>query len=361
MSVLKRYRGKRLKPKDKDWNKGTWYVWKRINGRVIHKAIPEAQTKEQAELAERKLIETAFNKKYGLVVASIPFDEFARGTYTRYVLQHNSNITAKTLYIKKLCQFFAKRTLDEITPQDCRDCQYYLRKKESSDSSVNRIMSTLSRMFTLACEEGLLERNPMQYVRTLKEPPPRSRLLTDSEKQRLWDALNADSALRNIVALATNLPIRKGQLLAITKSAIDFDRRTLVLVAAKGRDSRLVPLNETCITILRTLCDESRSDELFQIKDFRRRWKTLMVRAGINKSDGKRGENFTFHDLRKEFASELIRKNVNPNIVQKLFAHSDMSITNVYMHSEMDQLKEAVNKLDATILQPTQENGSLIH
>jgi integrase len=93
----------------------------------------------------------------------------------------------------------------------------------------------------------------------------------------------------------------------------------------------------------------------FPLTDFRRRWQRVMVASGINKKDGKRGENFTFHDLRKEFASELIRKNVNPNIVQKLFAHSDMSITNVYMHSEMDELKAAVNTLDATELQHTQE------
>jgi integrase len=84
----------------------------------------------------------------------------------------------------------------------------------------------------------------------------------------------------------------------------------------------------------------------FPLKDFRKRWKRTLVSAGINKKDGKRGENFTFHDLRKEFASNLIRNNVNPEIIRKLFAHSDMSITQVYMHSDFDELSNAVNTLN---------------
>jgi site-specific recombinase XerD len=72
-----------------------------------------------------------------------------------------------------------------------------------------------------------------------------------------------------------------------------------------------------------------------------------MVSAGINDPNGTREANYHFHDLRKELASELIRNNVNPNIVQKLFAHSDMSITNVYMHSDNQALSDALNTLDA--------------
>ncbi|MBK6587780.1 MAG: site-specific integrase [Acidobacteria bacterium] len=86
---------------------------------------------------------------------------------------------AKELYIRLLLGYFKKQTISSISPQDCRNCRTKLqtrqnkRKKESelSSASINRIMSTLSKIFSLACEEGILERNPMQYVKALPEPP----------------------------------------------------------------------------------------------------------------------------------------------------------------------------------------------
>src|SRR5690606_184137 len=84
----------------------------------------------------------------------------------------------------------------------------------------------------------------------------------------------------------------------------------------------------------------------FPLTDFRRRWNPLLIRAKINKKGGTREENYHFHDLRTYFASELIRRNTNPLIVQNLFAHSDMSITNIYAETDADLMLEAVKKLN---------------
>jgi site-specific recombinase XerD len=67
----------------------------------------------------------------------------------------------------------------------------------------------------------------------------------------------------------------------------------------------------------------------FPITDFCKRWHPLLNRAGINKPGGTREENYHFHDVRTHFASELIRRNTNPLVVQNFFAHLDMSITNI--------------------------------
>lgn len=314
-----------------------------MNGRAVQKALKYAQTKEEAEQAAREIVRQAFDKRYG-VSKGTDFTEFAEGTYARYVEQHNINIAAKRLYTRLLCERFKGTAINDITPQQCRDVQAALQREKGSPSSVNRIMSTASKIFSLACEEGILDRNPMQYVKSLKEPPPRNRLLTKEEKERLWKELEKDTLLLRLVTLAVNTPLRRGQLLAITPDAIDLSRGCLLATSSKGRDTRLVPLNNTALATFKTMLNDRQLP--FPLKDFRKRWHRALIAAGINKKGGKRGDNFTFHDLRKEFASELIRKNVNPNIVQKLFAHSDMSITNVYMHAEQEQLFEAVKRLD---------------
>lgn len=343
MAVFKLYKGKRITSRDKNWSKGRWYFWGRLNGRAVQKALKYAQTKEEAEQAAREIVRQAFDKRYGLGDNTTTFKDFAFGTYLQYVEQKNVNKAAKRHYVRLLCNVFRSSPLATITPQDCRNCQATLRRT-TSDSSVNRIMSTASKIFSLACEEGILDRNPMQYVKSLKEPPPRNRLLKTEEREELWCQLQTDPLLFRLITLAVNLPLRRGQILAITPDAVDLQNGLLYVISSKGRDARWVPLNTTAQNTLQAMLTDGQIP--FPLKDFRRRWKRILISAGINKKGGKRGDNFTFHDLRKEFASELIRKNVNPNIVQKLFAHSDMSITNVYMHAEQEQLFEAVKRLD---------------
>ncbi len=353
MAVFKRFNSKRITSKHPAYSKARWWVYRRIKGqKIIHQVIPEARTREEAELAERHLVKQLFDKSYGLTDTTTSFQDFVESTYRKYVEQNNVNKVAKNLYIKLLLKHFKNKSLHTITPQDCRDCRSKLqygknkRKKKSalSPSSVNRIMSTLSKIFSLACEEGLLDRNPMQYVKALPEPPPRKRLLNAEEKKAFWKALDSDRLLYRLVQLAVNLPLRRGQLLALDRKVIDFENQRVWVIGSKGRPPRSVPINSTAASVLRDMIADNQLP--FPITNFRKRWSAVLIRADINKRGGTREENYHFHDLRTYFASELIRRNTNPLIVQNLFAHSDMSITNIYAETDADMMLEAVKRLD---------------
>ena len=352
MAVFKRYKGKKITAKHPAYAKARWWVLKRIKGhKTIHKSIPEARTKEEAELAEIHLVKALFDRAYGIVDATTTFESFVETKYRRYVDQNNVNKGAKDLYIRLLLEQFKKQPLSTITPQDCRDCrarlQFRSNKRQKgglSTSSINRIMSTASKIFSLACEEGILDRNPMQYVKALPEPPPRKRLLTSLQKEHLWQELEKDILLYRLVVLAVNLPLRRGQLLALDESVIDFEAERISVIRSKGRPSRLVPMNATTAAVLRAMVVDRQLP--FPLKDFRKRWHPVLIRAGINKPGGTREENYHFHDLRSYFASELIRRNTNPLVIQNLFAHSDMSITNIYAETEAELMLEAVKRLD---------------
>lgn len=351
MAVFKRFKGERITAKHPAYAKARWWVYRRLKGKIIHQAVPEARTKEEAELAERQLVKTTFDRAYGVADTTTTFEEFIEAKYRKYVDQHNVNKGAKNLYIRLLLEHFKKTPLSSITPQDCRDCRSRLQRKSNkrqkgglSPSSINRIMSTASKIFSLACEEGILDRNPMQYVKALQEPPPRKRLLTAAQKERFWEELEKDLLIYRLVVLAVNLPLRRGQLLALDEKVVDFEDERIYVIRSKGRPPRLVPINATASSVLRAMINENQLP--FPIKDFRRRWHAVLIAAGINKPGGTREENYHFHDLRSYFASELIRRNTNPLVVQNLFAHSDMSITNIYAETEADLMLEAVKRLD---------------
>lgn len=373
MSVFKRYQGKRITSKHPKYPAARWWCYRRVKGhKTIHQALPEARTREQAEKAEHSLVEQLFNRRYGIADNSTTFGEFCDNVYKHYYEQRNTNIDAKRLDVELLKKHWEHRPLAAITPQDCRNVQAALRRRKKrnskkadapaiSPSSVNRTMTTASKIFTLACQERKLENNPMQWVESLEEPEARKRILNAGQKKALWEELMKDTLLRRLVILAVMTPLRKGQILALADTDIDLDGRTARVIRSKNRPPRTVPLNRTAVAVLREICAE-RHGRLFPFADFRRRWHGCLIRAKINKKDGTRDDNFHFHDLRSEFATALRSQSQNPEWIQNLFAHSDMGITNIYMSSVPAELFDAVDSLDgtlpaeaATILQPTQE------
>ena len=62
--VYKRWKGKKLKPGDPNYDRARRWMEYRLNGRRIHRAISEARTKAQAERAEVSEREAIYNRRY---------------------------------------------------------------------------------------------------------------------------------------------------------------------------------------------------------------------------------------------------------------------------------------------------------
>ncbi|MEJ7624387.1 MAG: hypothetical protein WKF34_10390 [Pyrinomonadaceae bacterium] len=117
----------------------------------------------------------------------------------------------------------------------------------------------------------------MQYVKALPEPPPRKRLLNEKQKENLWRELEKDTFLYRLIVLAVNLPLRRGQLMAISEDVIDFDNEQILVIGSKGRPPRLVPINITATKILRSMIEDKQLP--FPVKAFRKRWYTALSNA----------------------------------------------------------------------------------
>ncbi len=97
MSVYKRCKGKRISSSHPDYAKARWWIYKRLRGKVIHQSVPEAATRQEAELAERQIIKTAFNHNYDVADKTTTLAVFIEKKYRPYVEQNNVNKGAKDL------------------------------------------------------------------------------------------------------------------------------------------------------------------------------------------------------------------------------------------------------------------------
>ena len=75
-------------------------------------------------------------------------------------------------------------------------------KEGVSNATINRELACLKKMYNLAIKWGEAKRNPVIDVEFLKEPPGRTRFLSEEEAQRLIDC--SSSHIKPIVMTALN-------------------------------------------------------------------------------------------------------------------------------------------------------------
>jgi integrase len=209
-----------------------------------------------------------------------------------------------------------------------------------ANSTVNRELTTLKKLFSLAVANRKLKENPMRFVKMLEEPSPRERFLTVDEKNRLLESVSSDKKLQAIVLLALLTGWRKSQILSVRKSDLDFEHLVVLRKKSKRAPARKVPVSSSAWNIFASLAANA-DDYLFTnrdgkpLKDFKESWWSALKRAEI--------EGFRFHDLRHIFSSELILSGANPLVVRDALGHAQLSTTEIYMQMQSSAMQKALD------------------
>src|SRR5258706_4869817 len=95
----------------------------------------------------------------------------------------------------------------------------------------------------------------MRRVRKLKEPSGRLRYLSDEERERLLAKCRAsrDPLLYPIVLLALATGMRRGEIMGLRWSDIDWDRQRAILQHTKNGERRSVPIVGRAFEVLSEL------------------------------------------------------------------------------------------------------------
>ena len=151
-----------------------------------------------------------------------------------------------------------------------------------------------------------------------------------------------------MVIISLNTGIRQGSLFRLRWSDIDFQEGILSVPQLVEKTGKLVhiPMNPEVMETLEVWHRQARgkNELLFpspktgvEMDNCKSAWEKLLLDAGI--------ENFRWHDMRHDFASQLVMKGVDLNTVRELMGHADMKMTLRYAHLAPQVKRAAVELL----------------
>ena len=270
-----------------------------------------------------------------------------------------------------------KMKLDKISQLDVERWKRK-RAEQVKSTTLKRDLGALSTALTHAVRpHEFIAENPAQGVNVKVEDDKRVRFLSDDERKRLLRALkkrdrdfykarasNAENRLSRgmeplpvgkfkdyltpLTILVMNTGLRRSEALGLTWDNVQLEGEPRITVRAamtKSSKTRHMPLNESAVKILKQW--HKQTDDTgpvfthpatgLKLNKAHRAWKSLMEKARI--------DDFRFHDLRHDFASQLVMKGQPLYLVKELLGHGSIEMTERYAHLADDALAKAVEVL----------------
>jgi integrase len=329
-----------------------WYYYIKIKGVRYRGAIPEARTKYKAQEAERRIRDEIFEGKYGKAQSNKTIKEIVEEIYLPWAKGNKRSWRNDNSRIKPILAYFGSKKLIDITPflvekyKITRSKTITKRGTIRAKATVNRELELLSRIFTLAMSNRLVRYNPVSEVEHLKGEVRRTRYLLPEEEDRLMAQLTGKrSHLRLIILIALHTGMRRGEILRLKKSDLDFHRGEIRVTQTKIDEDRTITMNETLRAELLSHCSGLTSDCLFvnprtgrSIGDIKNAFTSACNDAGI--------EGLRFHDLRHTASTRMGEAGVDPFTIAEIMGHKDIKTTARYTHATREAQRRAVAALE---------------
>lgn len=286
-------------------------------------------------------------------------------------------------YLRDNNSYFGSKNICEFTLQDLnllkkKDFEEYITWKEThvknketsaSAASLKRIKAFLSTFWTYYVQENELDTNPLVGIRLEKLESKDPITLNKEEKKRLLDTilygigLTGSACLHHvqckerdyaITYLFLRTGIRIAELVGIDVRDIDFYTHKIA-IQRKGRKSQEVFFSDEAEQALKEYLAVRDSKYKPYTTDalFLNKYGDRISERSIERMIEKyvkiafpTKKNITPHKLRSTYATDMLEKTGNIELVSKQLGHSKVSTTQIYASSSKDQRSNVRNIID---------------
>lgn len=305
----------------------TWVFEKRIRGESVLRShtlgrfpvISLAEARDKALTLEKEAVEGVDRKAKGLR------DETVRTVLDEYEKRHLAQLRTGKDRRKQLDAALAKHLDKPIIKLERQHLRDFVEKVAETGTLIaaNRYRAALSAFATYAWKRDLIDQNIGAGLPSATREKPRDRLLTLTEVRAIYDAACLLSPLWTpIIRLLILTAQRRGDIVGLRHSEIDFDKRRIDLPGSRTKNGKahIVHLSEPALEIASAVTPTN--DLMFTTTGKTPVSGFSKVKVEIDKLLPEDMAPWTFHDFRTAFATIMAEGGADEGIVDRILNHS---------------------------------------
>jgi integrase len=268
-------------------------------------------------------------------------------------------MTAEARYpsvISNLSRFFGDRKVSQITRADSKEYIELRRKGKigtcpASDSTIRMELQKLRAAFRFMVErveprEHRIQPNLIPYIELPEASPPRERILSSEEWQRVSESALQDgdprwSRIGRFILIAMETAQRKNAILELRWEQVDMEGGLIVFLpygqnqTSKRRPS--LPISDLLMRGLKRMSEERINSKVVDSHtDIWYPFKSFMENLGI--------EGVTPHTLRHTWATHAAQDGLQMETIAAFMGDTVQTVIKNYLHLSPDHLRQAINR-----------------
>lgn len=324
--------------------KDRWYIDYYYHGRRIRKSVGN---KRDARNVLSTIKADILREEYGFRnKPEIRFEKFAK-EYVEYAKVNKKSWERDVITLSHLMPHLKGIMLSRITPKDIESYKL-ARLRQVKSSTVNRELTLIKFMFSLAVKWKYVNSNPVKEVRFLKEQEFIIRVLNNTEARNIIKF--ASPRLKPVIIIGLNTGMRKGEILNLRWNDIDFDKKFIFIKESKSGRTRIVPMSSLVIDTLRKIKKEQIHENEYVFYDPQTKDCKMKIRSPFKSARNKAGmKNLRFHDLRHSAATWMVEAGIDLVTVKEILGHSNIETTLRYAHPTPENKLKAIRVLEEVL------------
>lgn len=248
-----------------------------------------------------------------------------------------------------LAKVYETKDLLQVNAAMVKSFMASLKEKGQANKSIDRKISSLRSFYKYCLRENLIKVNPMVKVKSLKLPKPLVKFVSESDMEKIVFPDSDDFKTKRdelLFELLYQTGMRQAELRGLRDADVDKAAMKIKIVGKRNK-MRFVPLSKRMLDMIghyRQLRDAAfpEHDDRLLVNDKGKEMTPYYIYNKVHRMlEGVTTlKQKSPHVLRHTFATHMLDEGADLRAIQELLGHADLSSTQIYAHTTIEQLKK---------------------